>query len=137
MPKSKLTKPRIVLALAVAAIADMIQVPITVATATGALAAPAEFFDFVMDCVVMGIMTALLGFHWLFLPSLVFETVPGVDLLPTWTGCVAFVVWWRKKSQQPPVIDVEAEVISQPSLLSPPPVPAVQELSPEQNTNQN
>lgn len=137
MPTPKLTKPRIALALTVAAIADMIQVPITVATATGALAAPAELFDLVVDCAVMGIMSALLGFHWLFLPSLVFEIIPGVDLLPTWTGCVAFVVWRRKKAQQQSVIDVEVEVISPLPLLSQPPLPAVQEISSQQNTNQN
>jgi hypothetical protein len=137
MPKPKLTRSRIALALAIAAAADMIQIPITVATATGALAAPAELFDLVVDCTVMGIMSALLGFHWLFLPSLVFEIVPGIDLLPTWTGCVAFVVWRRKKTQQTHVIDVEAEVIAPPPLLSRTPVPALEEISPEQNTNQN
>jgi hypothetical protein len=27
--------------------------------------------------------------------------VPEVDLLPTWVGCVAFVVWQRKKENGP------------------------------------
>jgi len=68
----------------------------------------------------MGAMTKLLGFHWMFLPSFGLEVIPGLDLLPTWIGCVAFVVWQRKKEQtaQPPVIDVqEAEIVREPPRL--------------------
>ena len=107
MKTPKLTKQKIALAFTVAVIADSIQFPITAATATGALAVPAEGADFALDCVVMVITSALLGFHWLFLPSLVFEMVPGFDLLPTWTGCVAYVVWRRKKEQAAVVVDVQ------------------------------
>lgn len=108
MKTPKLTKQRIALAFAVAVAADAIQFPITAATATGVLAIPAEGADVALDCVVMVITSALLGFHWLFLPSLVFETVPGFDLLPTWTGCVAYVVWRRNKEQSPlTIVDVQ------------------------------
>jgi hypothetical protein len=37
----------------------------------------------------------------LFLPSFLVEVVPERDLLPTWVGCVAFVVWERKKEVPP------------------------------------
>jgi len=107
MKTPKLTKQKIALAFAVAVIADAIQFPITAATATGVLAVPAEGADFALDCVVMVITSALLGFHWLFLPSLVFKIIPGFDLLPTWTGCVAYVVWRRRKNETAqPIVDV-------------------------------
>lgn len=127
MKNPKLTKQRIALAFAVAVIADSIQFPITAATMTGVFTAPAVFGDFVVDCIVMAVVSALLGFHWLFLPSAVFEAVPGFDLCPTWTGCVAFVIWRRKKEQStPPIVDV---VEVQPLLL---PAPAAEEFrSPE------
>jgi hypothetical protein len=119
MEKPVLTKERIKLAYAIAIIADLLEFPITAAEMT-ILGAPAgEGATCILDCIVMGAMTKLLGFHWAFVPSFLVETVPGLDLLPTWVGCVAFVVWQRKKEQgQPPpihaaVVDVqEAEVIS-------------------------
>jgi len=116
MKTPKLTKQKIALAFAVAIIADSIQFPITAATATGVLSVPAEGAEFALDCVVMVITSSLLGFHWLFLPSLVFEMIPGFDLLPTWTGCVAYVVWRRRKNQAEPSIVDAQEVL--PPLLS-------------------
>ena len=56
--------------------------------------------------------TITIGFHPLLLPTFFVEFVPGVDMLPTWTACVALVVSLRKKQQaaktpdQGPVIDV-------------------------------
>ena len=58
-----------------------------------------EFAALVVDVVVFGVMTKLLGFHWMFLPSFCIEVIPGVDMLPTWVGCVFFVVRQRKKTQ--------------------------------------
>ena len=109
-------------AYAIAVIADVLEFPIAAAEITVAGAPLGELSAFVLDCVVMGAMTKLLGFHWMFLPSFGVEVIPGLDLLPTWVGCVAFVVWQRKKEQasQPPVIDVqEAEIVREsPRLLS-------------------
>jgi len=101
MAKPKLTRNRIILAFAIAIITDAIQISMTPAIFTGILAIPGEIADFVIDCVVMVAMTLLLGFHWMFLPSMLVELTPGLDLLPTWTGCVAYVVWRRKKEQPP------------------------------------
>jgi hypothetical protein len=50
-----------------------------------------------------------------FLPSFCVEVIPGLDMLPTWVGCTAFVLWRRKKEEaelakMPPlnaVIDVQ------------------------------
>ena len=34
------------------------------------------------------VLTALLGWHWEFLPSFAAKLVPGVDLVPLWTLAV-------------------------------------------------
>jgi hypothetical protein len=47
----------------------------------------------VNDLLDMGVALALVqlvGFHWVFLPSIVAESVPGLDLAPTWTAAVLF-----------------------------------------------
>ena len=106
MQTSKLSKQRIAAAFAVAVIADAIQFPITAATMTGVLAVPGEGADLLVDSVMTVVTSSLLGFHWILLPSFVFEAIPGFDLFPTWTGCVAYVVWRRKKQAAPPVVDV-------------------------------
>ena len=127
MEKPKLTRNRIMAAYAIAVIADLLEFPIAAAEITIAGAPLGELSAFVLDCIVMGAMTKLLGFHWMFLPSFGLEVIPGLDLLPTWVGCVAFVVWQRKKEQTspPPVIDVqEAEIVREPPrLLSSRPTP--------------
>ena len=95
----KLSRTRILLAFAVSVVADALQFPINGAAATGILAIPGEAADMALDLVVMVITSGLLGFHRALLPSFVLELVPGLDLLPTWTGCVAFVVWRRKQAE--------------------------------------
>jgi len=47
--------------------------------------------DAVLDVVVAVILTRLLGWHWAFLPGLVSELIPGLDLFPTWTAAVFYV----------------------------------------------
>ena len=70
--------------------------------------------DEVLD-VVAGVVTwRLLGFHPLLLPTFMLEFLPVIDMLPTWTACVALVVATRKARQDDlppppgpgPVIDV-------------------------------
>ena len=105
MAKPQLTRRRVVAAFTIAVIADILEFPITAAEnlSMGALLVPSEAADVFLDCVVMAAMTKLLGFHWLFLPSFLVEVVPELDLLPTWVGCVAYVVWQRKKEVPPPL----------------------------------
>jgi hypothetical protein len=68
--------------------------------------------DEVLDVMAAGATWSLLGFHPLLLPTFVVEFMPVVDMLPTWTGCVALVIALRKKEQAAvppsngPVIDV-------------------------------
>ena len=107
-----LTRRRIWLAFAVAVIADLIQL----ALGPFGWAGPDE----VLDILVMVTMTALIGFHPLFLPTFVAEFIPMVDSLPTWTACTLLVISLRRKQTTPPppppvhptgdVVDVAADV---------------------------
>ena len=89
-------------AWAVAIAADGIQILVLPLFALGALS-PA---DTLIDLAVALILSRLLGWHWAFLPTLVAELVPGLDLFPTWTAAVFYVSWQRAREPQP---DIYAE----------------------------
>jgi hypothetical protein len=99
-----LTKGRVRLAYTVAVTADALQL----------LLGPLGWFfiDEIIDCVAMFLTWRAIGFHPLLLPTFLVEFIPFIDMLPTWTACVALVVTLRKKQQpggperQGPVIDV-------------------------------
>jgi hypothetical protein len=55
------------------------------------------FSDEILDVLALIATTRLLGFHPLLLPTFLLELLPIVDVLPTWTGCVALVVMMKKK----------------------------------------
>ena len=57
-------------------------------------------FDQVLDVVAAVLMSRLLGFHPLLLPTFVVEFLPLADMLPTWTGCVALVIALRKRQER-------------------------------------
>jgi hypothetical protein len=101
MARPELTKNRILIAYAVAILADLIEFPITAAEVTVVAAPAAEGMAFVVDAIVFGIVTKLLGFHWLFLPSFLVEVVPGLDMLPTWVDCVFFCRAAKEKGTEP------------------------------------
>ena len=84
-----LLRRRIILALAIAVVADGIQLAISAAGWIGP--------DQIIDLIVMFALIPLIGFHWLLLPSFVLELIPVLDDLPTWTGCVLAVVAIRKR----------------------------------------
>ena len=88
----KLTRTRIVLALAVAVIADGLQL----------LFGPLGwvFIDQLIDVVAMLLVCWLIGFHWLLLPSFILELVPLIDEFPTWTACVIAVIILRRREQR-------------------------------------
>jgi hypothetical protein len=56
--------------------------------------------DDILDLVVGAALVRLVGWHWEFLPSLVAELVPGVDLIPFWTLAVFNVYRKWKKIQR-------------------------------------
>jgi hypothetical protein len=101
----KLTRTRIVLAIAVAVLADGLQL----------LLGPFGwvFGDQIIDCMAMILVSWIVGFHILFLPSFVIELVPVLEDLPTWTACTAAVIALRKREQRsmPPPIPPEKPVI--------------------------
>jgi hypothetical protein len=91
-PAAKLTRTRIVLAIAVAIIADELQF----------LLSPLGWFfgDQIIDVVAMVLTSWLIGFHWLLLPTFVLELIPLADELPTWTACVIAVVALRRRRER-------------------------------------
>ena len=100
-----LTRTRIRSAYAVGAITDGLQL----------ILGPFgwAFADEVLDVAAMILISRLIGFHALLLPTFVLELVPLADLLPTWTASVALVLSIRKRqAPEPappgngPVIDV-------------------------------
>ena len=86
----QLTRTRIVLALVAAVIADGMQLLLGPLGWAG--------IDEAIDCVMMVAASAILGFHWLLLPTFLVEFIPLVDMLPTWTGCVAAVIALRRRN---------------------------------------
>jgi hypothetical protein len=88
----KLTRTRIFLALAVAIFADGLQL----------LLGPLGwvFGDQVIDCVAMILVSWLIGFHILLLPTFVVELVPVLEDLPTWTACTIAVIALRRREQR-------------------------------------
>jgi hypothetical protein len=99
-----LTRTRILLALAVAVMADGVQFLLAGFGWVG--------IDQAIDVVAMLLTMWILGFHILLLPTFVVELVPVADMLPTWTGCVIAVIALRKREQRPspppgkPIIDI-------------------------------
>lgn len=89
--------PRLKAALALAVVADIVQMVVLPLVIEGA-ASPA---DDLLDLCVGGALTFLLGWHWEFLPSFAAKLLPGVDLVPLWTLAVANV--YRKSKALPAV----------------------------------
>ncbi len=116
----KLTRGRIALVIAVAVVADLLQIVLL----------PLEwmFVQQIVDVIAMVLAVWLLGFHVLLLPTFAVEFIPVVDMLPTWTACVVAVIALRKRAQRPtpdlPSVS-ELPAPTSPSLQLPPPPPAV------------
>jgi hypothetical protein len=88
----KLTRMRIILALAVAVTADGLQFFL------GPFGwAPV---DQVIDLIAFVLTVWAIGFHLLLLPTFVVEIFPVMDMLPTWTACVIAVIALRKREQR-------------------------------------
>ncbi len=87
-----LTARRVLAARAVALAADALQLGLLPLFVEGALSVVND----VLDVVVAGVLIALVGWHWAFLPAFVVELVPGLDLAPTWT--VAVFIATRKRA---------------------------------------
>ena len=104
----KLTRMRIILALAVAATADGVQFFL------GPLGW--AFIDQAIDVVALLLTAWAIGFHLLLLPTFIAEFFPVVDMLPTWTACVIAVIALRKREQSavPPPPDLPTKSANPP-----------------------
>jgi hypothetical protein len=101
---AKFSTGRAIAALSVAVAADVIQLPLMLAFVASAgsvvgiaAAIPVEAVDVAVDVIAACVTTWLLGFHWALLPTTFLEAVPGLAAAPTWTGCVLFVLWRRRR----------------------------------------
>jgi hypothetical protein len=81
------------LALAVAMTADFIQITLFPIFGEGFLSP----FNDALDLAVGTTLWALLGWHYSFLPALIAESIPGLDLVPTWT-LAAYMAMKKKKT---------------------------------------
>jgi hypothetical protein len=97
---SALKRPEHRAAWSIALAADALQIAVFPLFAVGGVS-PA---DSALDVVVALLLTKLLGWHWAFLPSLVAELVPGLDLFPTWTAAVFFVTRSEHESSEPEIL---------------------------------
>jgi hypothetical protein len=75
------------IALAVAALADAVQLGMFPVFGEGALSVP----DDVLDAIVVVALLVALGPRWTLAAALGVELVPGVALFPTWTAFVLTV----------------------------------------------
>jgi hypothetical protein len=82
--KRPLTRGRRRAAIAVAAVADLVQIAFAPAFVEGALLPP----DIILDAVTAIAILIIVGFHWRLAFALAMELVPAVDLFPTWTALV-------------------------------------------------
>ena len=90
-------------AMLLAVLADGVQIIAFPLFAEGAISP----LDDVLDLVVAVALTRLVGWHWEFLPSLLAELVPGIDLVPFWTLAVANVYRkWRQAENAGDPIDI-------------------------------
>ena len=91
------------LAWLVAIAADTIQIVGLLFFAEGGLS-PA---DALLDLGVAAILIRCLGWHWAFLPTLVAELIPGLDLFPTWTAAVFYVTHQQVRAGEPEILPPE------------------------------
>ena len=90
------------LAWLVAIAADTLQLAVLPLFAAGGVS-PA---DSILDLIVAMGLSRLIGWHWAFLPSLIAELIPGLDLFPTWTMAVLYVT-----RERPHMRDGDVEVL--------------------------
>lgn len=87
------------LALFVAIAADTLQIVALPVFLPGGFS-PA---DTAIDVAAALILSKLLGWHWAFLPTIVAEIIPGMDLFPTWTAATLYVSWRRRSNSYSPL----------------------------------
>lgn len=118
-PDTSPTKVKIAWAVAVGI--DALQVFLFPATAPGGF----SVVEWILDLLAMGILWALLGWSWAFLPSFVMELVPFIDMTPTWT--LAVLIATRGAKGAPPIAGMGAGMGAETDATGPKPPPKVVE----------
>ena len=89
------------IALLIAGVWDLVQVglaAVVVALVAIPVSLPAQQIIQIAGSVVVSLLlAALLGPHWVLLPTFVLENIPGVRLLPTTSAAALYVVARRRK----------------------------------------
>lgn len=80
-PRPRLSRKRVWIARLLALAADAMQIVFLPFLGIGFLSPAMD----ALDVAVAVVLSALVGWHWAFLPTFVAEIVPGVGLVPTWT----------------------------------------------------
>jgi hypothetical protein len=119
MAKARFQSIRVAAAFAVAASADTLQFFIDAIARHWEL--PGELADFGLDVSVSALLSLLMGFRLILLPSFIMKTIPSVDAIPTWTATVAFWVWSQKHQaeNQPQTANAVAAGEAQPARETP------------------
>lgn len=86
-------KSNMLTAFAVAVAADLLQVILMPLLFEGVFSP----WEDLLDVAVAGILTKLLGWHWVFLPTAAAKLVPVADIAPFWTMAVFWVAVRQKK----------------------------------------
>jgi hypothetical protein len=97
------SRRRIWMARIVALLADGIQIALLPLVLGGAVSP----VDDAIDIAAAVILSGLLGFRWVFLPTFVAELIPFVDLAPSWTLAVLITTRGKRgpaptRAEQPP-----------------------------------
>jgi len=88
---SRFSTRRIALALAIAGISDVI-------SAFANLAPPIEW---PVDLATALLLFMALGWHWILLPALILEAIPGVGAFPFWVLVIMSIAVWGKVKREP------------------------------------
>lgn len=88
---------RVRLARSLALLADFFQIIAFPLFFQGGLSPLSDALDIGMAIV----MTLLLGWHWAFVPTMITELVPVLDLFPTWTIAVFYVTRGQTREHEP------------------------------------
>ena len=98
-------------ALAIAALADAVQLGFFPVFGAGGLSVP----DDVLDFVVARALVITLGWRWRLVAALTLELVPGLALFPSWT---AFIATLPAVPMTPPLPPAHAATFEAPTALS-------------------
>ena len=63
---------------------------------------PGWVLNELLDVAVAGTLVALVGWNWAFLPSFLAESLPVVDVVPSWTAAVLFATRHGATAPAPP-----------------------------------